>query len=135
MNKLATEPAWRCSVDLRICHPALDPSELTELLDANPIVAQFPGESKVPHGDCKSAGYWCTEHKIEHPHRVDELFLWLEQFISERENQFQQLINKGYDVNAYVGIHTNVLATGFTIPRTPTLWRLEIPIGVEFFSR
>ena len=135
METSDTKLAWQCSVDLRISHPTLDPYALTKTLDASPIIAQAPGESRVAHGECKSAGYWCTEHKAEYPIRPDALFAWLEQFVSKREEQFQDMIDEGYDVNAYVGIHTNVLATGFVLPATPTLWRLGIPIGIEFFSR
>lgn len=135
MESSSTESAWRCSVDIRISHPQLDPAETSKTLNAVPLIAQRPGESRVPHGACKSAGYWCIEHRIEYPQRPDSLFSWAEQFVLEREAYFRRMVENGCDVNVYIGIHTNVLAMGFTIPATPTIWKLGISVGIEFFSR
>ena len=44
------------------------------------------------------------------------------------------MLEDGYNVNVYIGVHTTLLALGFMLPGTPTLWNLQIPIGIEFFS-
>jgi len=134
MESSEAQPAWRCSIDLRISHPSLDPDVMSQTLNAVPVIAQRPGDSRVLHGDCKSAGYWCTKHEIEYPDRPDALFFWAEQFVHEREAHFRSLLESNYDINFYIGIHANVMALGFSLPATPVIWKLGIPIGVEFFS-
>ncbi len=125
---------WWCSIDIRICHPTLDPADVSNRLNAVPAIAQNPGESRVPFGDCRSAGYWCIVHRVDYPERPDSVLIWADQFVLERRLEFDRMIKDEYDVNTYVGIHTNVLSLGFVIPETPTLWGLSIPVGVEFFS-
>jgi hypothetical protein len=134
MEDTESTPAWWCSAGLRIRHPTLDPLAVSQTLEAVPTIAKMADESKVQHGECKSAGYWCTEYRVESPDRPDALFAWAERFVSERESHFHLMLENGYGVAVYIGIHTNVLALGFNIPKTPTLWRLAIPIGIEFFS-
>jgi hypothetical protein len=134
MDDTKARPAWWCSARLRISHPTLDPAVLSKALNAIPVVAQRPGESKVVHGDCKSAGYWCVEQQVEYPDRPDALFTWVEQFILERESHFRRMREQLYNIDVYIGIHTTVLAVGFNVPMTPTLWKLAIPLGIEFFA-
>jgi len=126
---------WNCSISLRICHPTLNPHLVTQLLEFEPTIADAPGLSRVPFGECKSAGYWCGTFKAEYPDRPTVLFEWLEALVSSHENAIQKLLNDGCDIYAYVGIHTNVLATGFDLPQTPTVSRLQLRVGIEFFSR
>lgn len=135
MEASSSESAWRCSADIRISHPTLDTVATSKALNAVPLIAQRPGESRVPHGDCKSAGYWCIEHRAAYPDRPDALFLWAEQFVLEREPHFRRMLDDGCDVNVYIGIHSNVLTLGFKLPATPAIWKLGIPVSVEFFSR
>ena len=33
----------------------------------------------------------------------------------------------------YICVFSNVLSVGFDLPLMPTIWTLEIPIGLEFF--
>ncbi len=49
---------------LQISHPSLDPTKLTKRLDVTPIIAQDPGESKIRHGDCPSAGYYVASSEL-----------------------------------------------------------------------
>lgn len=104
------------------------------MLGATPAIALRAGESKVPYGKCRSAGYWCVEYRAEPPNRPDSVILWAEDFVGQREAQFRQLVGAGCDVNVYVGIHCFILALGFDLPATPLLWKLGIPISIEFFS-
>jgi hypothetical protein len=127
------KPLWWSSASIRISHPELDPKEVSEMLDSIPQIAQRPGESQVPHGDCESAGYWCVEHRVDAPERPDSVLLWAEQFVRERESHFRRMLENAYDVNVYIGIHTRVLALGFDLPATPAIWRLGVPVGIEVF--
>lgn len=130
MNELA----WKCEVDIRIAHPQLDPTELTRLLDITPSVAQCPGESRVPYGECRSAGYWCATHVTNFPERPDAAMTWAEQFVATREQQIRELMNKQFDVNIYAAIYLNVMTVGFVFPSVPAISRLNIPIGIEIFT-
>lgn len=130
----STKPEWYSLVSIRIRHPNLDPSELSMLLNATPEIAQKPGESRVPHGDCKSAGYWCIEHRINAPDRPDIAISWAEEFIEIRKSAFRQITTEKYYVYVYVSIFSNVLALGFNMPPTPTISELGIRLGFEFFS-
>ncbi len=129
-----TQVFWWALATLRLSHPGLDPTRITQLLKATASVAFRPGESRVIHGDCTSAGYWCTEYRIESPIRPDHVFLWAEEFVSLRGEHIRDLLHQGYRLELYVGIHSKILALGFNIPTTPTLWELAIPIGIEYFS-
>jgi hypothetical protein len=104
------------------------------MLDATPSISQRPGESKVRHADCRSAGYLCFEKRVDQPERPNHLLEWVEHFFTDREEEFRELLSDGCRVDVYLGIHTNVLALGFNLPATPTLWSLNIPLSVEFFS-
>jgi len=125
---------WWFSADLRISHPALNPIEISTLLDAVASIAMRPGESKVHHGDCRSAGYWVTVYRSEAPTRPDSGILWSERFVGERKALISDLLEKGYSIDVYIGIHSNVLALGFNIPPTPILWELGITLGIDYFS-
>ncbi|MES2789675.1 MAG: hypothetical protein V4719_08645 [Planctomycetota bacterium] len=130
----STKPEWYSSVSIRICHPNLDPSELSMLLNATPEIAQKPGESRVPYGDCRSAGYWCLQHRIDAPDRPDIAISWAEEFIEIRKPAFRQFTTEKYYVDVYVAVFSNVLALGFNMPPTPTITELGIHLGFEFFS-
>ena len=129
MEPSHAKPMWRCSISVRISHPDLDPSEVSEILDSTPQIAQRPGESRVPHGDCRSAGYWCLQHWIDAPDRPDVSLSWAEDYVQRRELQFHNLFTKQFKVDIYVGIFSNVLALGFDLPPMPTISRLGIPVG------
>lgn len=126
---------WWCSTTIRISHPELDPTEMSKLLSAIPQIAQRPGESRVPHGDCRSAGYWCVEHLVDAPNRPNVALSWVEDFCKLRESDLCQLLKRGYHIDIYVAVFSNILALGFDVPPTPTIWRLGIQLGLEFFSR
>ncbi len=128
------KPAWRCSASIRICHSDLDPTEVSRILDSTPQIAQRAGESKVPYGDSKSAGYWCLVHEVEAPDRPDSALLWAEEFVREHESQLQCLLDDGFDVDVYIGIHSAVLALGFELPAMLTICKHRIRVGIEFFS-
>jgi hypothetical protein len=134
METRSEKPAWWCSASIRICHRELDPKRVSEMLNVTPQIAQRAGESRVPHGDCKSAGYWCLSHRIEDPNGPDSVFLWVEEFIREREPHFRRMLERGYSIDVYIGIHTNLLALGFDLPIMPAIWKLAIPVGIEFFA-
>ena len=125
---------WWSAASIRISHPQLDTGETTQMLGTAPSIAQHPGQSKVPHGACKSAGYWCLDHRVDYPERPDHVLLWVEQFASERKQQFRRLLDAGCEIDVYIGVHSNILALGFVLPASPTLWGLGISVGIEFFS-
>jgi hypothetical protein len=126
---------WWSKVSIRICHATLEPAEISDLLYATPELAQRPGESKIPHGNCRSAGYWCLSHLIESPQRPDAAILWAEKFVRSRESQIRQLLELRFDVDVYIGVFSSVLALGFELPPTPTIWSTGIPLGIEFFAQ
>ena len=134
MDSDTTKKKWRTCVSVRIVHRDLDPEQVTTLLHTAASIAKRPGESRIPHGDCNSAGYWGVQHWIDEPKLPDHAFLWAEQFVAERLNIFKDFRSKGYGVNVYVGVFSNLLALGFDIPATPTLWELGIIMGIEYFS-
>lgn len=135
MNEIENRRDWWSEASIRICHSSLNPTLISELLCATPQVAQRPGESKIPHGSCRSAGFWCLESRAEAPDRPDAAILWAESFVISREAEVAQLLKEGFDVNVYIGIFSNVVALGFEMPPTPTLWKLRIPLGIEFYSK
>lgn len=135
MTTIIEQPHWWSSASIRLCHPQLNPDEISAMLNTVPEFSQKPGESKIPHGDCKSAGYWCITHRVDYPSRPNVPLSWAEDFIRACEPQFSQFLKSGYDINIYVGIHTNVLALGFNLPIMTTIDKLSIPVGIEFFSR
>jgi hypothetical protein len=135
MDTANSKVDWWCEVSIRICHACLDPTAVSELLDSTPHIAQHPGETRIPHGNCRSAGYWCLEHRVGAPDRPSVSILWAEEFVKSRETQFGQLLENGFDVNVYIGVFSNVLALGFDMPPTPTIWKMGIPLGIEFFSK
>lgn len=135
METANSKVAWWCEVSIRICHACLDPTDISKLLKATPQIAQRPGETKILHGACRSAGFWCVEHRVDFPDRPNVSILWAEEFVHSRESQFGRLLEQGVDVNVYIGVFSNVLALGFDVPPTPTVWKLGIPLGIEFFSK
>lgn len=94
-----------------------------------------PGESKVPHGACRSAGYWCMEHRIDAPERPDVSLSWAEEFVRTREAELHSLLESGCAINIYIGIFSNVLSLGFDLPTMPITQKLGINVGLEFFSK
>lgn len=134
MNVTPQKHFWRGSVSVRISHPSLDPDSLSVRLNSTPIIAYRPGESKVRHGSCLSAGYWCVEQQAEAPQSPTELFQWLETFVADREEQVREIMEIDYRVYAYFGIHTNLLTLGFDFPAMPISGRLGIELGMEIFT-
>jgi len=126
---------WWASVSIRISHSSLDPDVLSKTLVAVPEIAQHPGESRVRYKDCISAGYWCATHREDYPQRPSSVIEWAETFVSDRFESFSRLIEDGYDIDVYVAIYSNVMAIGFELPRTSSLSKLGIRIGLEYFSR
>jgi hypothetical protein len=122
---------WWSSASLRISHTDLIPDEVTESLGIVPVISQSPGESKVHHGDCKSAGYWCAQNGFDSPVRPDKAFEWIEDFVSEKAEYLGKLLQKGSDISIYVGVHSSVLALGFNLPSTPSISKLGINISIE----
>ena len=129
------ELPWWCEIDVRIVHPELNPVALTQVLRITPSISQLPGESKVPYGECHSAGYWCVSHRVSFPDRPDIAITWAEQFLHRNEIQMQKLVNQKADINIYLGIHANVMAVGFVFPATPTISKLALKLGIEFYSK
>ena len=125
---------WWAGASIRISHSELDVTQVSKTLRANPSLAQRPGESKVPYGNCKSAGYWCVDECVVEPGRPSLVIQWSEEFVAQRTAQFRELLDNKCHIDIYVGIHTTILALGFDLPATPTLWQLNIPVGIEFFS-
>lgn len=134
MNQDELNNPWWCSISVRICHPTLIPTVVTEQLNAIPTIACSAGDSQVPFGECRSAGYWCIEHRVNSPHSPDMCLRWVESFIHEREQQIIEMLRSGYDVNIYFAIHCRVLAVGFDLLPLPTVNSLGIPIGIEYFA-
>ena len=135
METTQTKPMWWCSTSVRISHPDLDPIKVSEMLNSTAQIALRPGESKVPHGACRSAGYWCMEHRIDAPDPPNVSLSWAEEFIRSRETHFHQLLDSGCDIDIYIGVFSNVLALGFNLPPMPTTRNLGISVGIEFFSK
>ncbi len=126
--------AWKAISTVRVCHPTLNPNHLSKILKTTPSITYWPGESKIHRGESKSAGYWCAEKRVDYPIRPDSVIRWTESFVSNRESIFYELLSEGYDVNVYIAVFSDILALGFDLPPTPTLWKLGIPIGIEFFA-
>ena len=126
---------WWCEVSIRICHADLDPAQLSEALKSTAQITQRPGESPVPHGNSRSAGYWCLSHRIDAPDHPGATLLWAEDFVKGREVELRKLLEQGVDVNVYIGVFSKILALGFDLPPTPTISKLGIRLGIEFFSK
>jgi len=105
------------------------------MLGVTPEITNAPGTSKIHHGSCQSAGYWCGVFRAEYPDRPTIAFEWTENLAATRESDLEHLLRDGFSINVYIAIHTNVMTTGFDLPPMPKLWKLGIPIGVEFFSQ
>jgi hypothetical protein len=133
--RIASACYWWSSISLRIAHKELDPNEVTDEIGISPSVSFAPGKSQVHHQDCKSAGYWCGEKKVDFPIRPPELILWMEDVVEDHEIFLNKLLMSGANVNIYLAIHVDVASIGFDLPSTPTLNRLGIPMGIEFFGR
>jgi hypothetical protein len=135
METTHSKSEWRSSTSIRIVHPQLDPVDISNLLFASADIAQLPGESRVPYGDCRSAGYWCLKHQIEAPAQPNVSFEWAEDFVQLRESQLLQLLDSKYVIYIYIAIFSRVMTVGFELPSTPIIRKLEIPIGLEFYSQ
>jgi hypothetical protein len=128
-------PHWKASASWRIIHPNLEPSVVTKAVGLLPEISYLPGESKIHMGECRSAGYWCAVYRVEYPSRPTDLFIWAENFASERKTILQKMLDEGCLMNVYIAVHTNVMSTGFDLVPLPAIWELGIAIGIEFFSR
>lgn len=126
---------WWASATFRITHPEIDPSEISGRVNATASDEDALGKLDVRTGRNKKWSYWFGKYKIESPNRPDIVIKWAEKFAYENRSSIAELVGLGCEFYVYVGIHANVLAVGFDLPPTPTIWELQIPIGVEFFSR
>ena len=131
---MKNECNWWCDVSIRISHAALDPDQVSALLQATPQIAYRPGESKIPHGGSNSAGYWCHSQRFDAPQRPNVSIEWAEQFVDSRALHLNDLLAQGAHIDVYIGVFSNVLALGFYLPPTPNIARLGIALGIEFFS-
>jgi hypothetical protein len=125
---------WRTSVAVRIFLGILDPERVTALLQTPASIQKRPGESKIPHGDCNSAGYWCVQHWIDEPNLPDRAFLWAEHFFLDHTDAILELLGTGCSIDVYIGVKSKLLALGFNLPAMPTIWKLGILVGIEYFA-
>lgn len=126
---------WWGSTTLRLTHSGHDLSTYSSSLNAAIAGGSWPGTQKVECGITKNTKrYIHVVFGIEHPNRPHVLFEWSELLVRKNEKLFVELKSIGCKMDFYVGVHSAVIALGFDLPPTPTLWRLEIPIGIEFFS-
>jgi hypothetical protein len=135
MEVMDPTPHWWCAISLRIAHPELKPKAVTQELGLSPAISFEPGQSKVHHGDCRSAGYWCGERRIDYPNRPSELILWMERLVVDHRTYLANIIDGGADVNVYLGIHLESASIGFDVPCTPEMDNLGIRFGIEIFGR
>lgn len=125
---------WWCSAHLRVTHPSFDSAAVSKRLNSELTIPKGSGVSKSAADESEAAEVWSLEYRIDSPKRPDVLLSWAESFVSDREPTFASLLADDFDIDIYIGIHSNVLALGFELPSTPTLSRLNIRIGIEFFA-
>ena len=134
MTDKITEYLWRTCSSIRIVHPELDIDRITEELGVIGDISQKPGESRVPYGECRSAGYWVKDYRFDDSQKPDQVISVSENFIAEHESVFQRLLEENCKIDVYIAIFTNILSLGFVLPPIPIIRKLKIPIGIEFFS-
>lgn len=134
MKSTENQRHWWCSAHFRVTHASINLSELsrhirvsTPAIDSTPTVDTNCGMNK-------SQFFWSTDLKIESPDRPDALIIWAEQLAIENETVLAEMLKLGGKIYVYIGIHASVLALGFDLPPTPTLSKLGITIGLEYFS-
>ncbi|MFN0199644.1 MAG: hypothetical protein ACKVT0_23060 [Planctomycetaceae bacterium] len=125
---------WWGSVTFRITHPNIDPSDISDRINVALQDTDIPGKLEVTCGHEWNKTFWFGKYRIESPCRPDVLIAWVESFADSNKPQIADLMALGCKMYVYVGIHAKVLCVGFDLPATPTLWELNIPIGIEFFS-
>lgn len=135
MTSAAEPNHWWASAHFRITHPTCDLSEIGNRLRASDPAVVLAASPETKFGMNKSQFFWCSDLKINSPVRPSELIAWAELTAFENETLLLELVSRGSTIYVYVGIHSNVLALGFDIPQTPTLLKLGISVGLEYFSR
>lgn len=125
---------WWASSSIRIVHSELDPERITRLTKTRPSLSFRPGESKIHYGGSVSAGYWLVEHRVIEPDDPGTAFEWVESFGVEHEKTLTTLLSESCEISVYIGIHTQLVSLGFNLCPLPTLWRLNIPVGIEIFA-
>jgi hypothetical protein len=127
---------WWSEISVRIAKDDLDPDIISREIGLTPQYSFHPGESKIHHGQCKSAGYWCvTSPRICYPQRPDQAILWAEDVVKRNVCLLQTLIDSGAAVSIYLGVHMNVMNVGFVLPATPRISDLGVEFGIEVFGR
>lgn len=125
---------WWASATIRIMHPMMEPAEISSRITSATSTDPL-GKLEVTYGyNNKKMAYWYGEYRVESPNRPDVLIAWVEQLAKENEPLMAEMLELGGEIYVYIGIHSSVLALGFDLPSTPTVSRLGIAIGLEYFS-
>src|SRR5882672_1474774 len=95
---------WWSSVSISITRPALDSAEVSQLLQSLPRIVQRLGEANGSYGQCRWAGHWCVEHRVEAPDLPTLSFLWAEEFSRSHEAELSQLLKIGCRVGINVAV-------------------------------
>lgn len=125
---------WWCSATFRISQIGIEWAQALSNFSLPDIDADTSGtfEWRCEQKDGKL--HYQGEYRVRSPQKPDCVIAWAEAFASKNRSELEQLLLAGCKVYIYVGVHSQVLALGFDLPRTPTLSALEIPIGIEYFS-
>ncbi|HBE67032.1 MAG TPA: hypothetical protein DDW52_02685 [Planctomycetaceae bacterium] len=127
---------WWSEISIRVAKDDLDPDAISRETGLDPEHSFQPGESKIHHGQCESAGYWCvTSPRIFYPERPDQAICWAEDFVEQNFRLLQTLVDSGAAVSVYLGVHMNVMNVGFVLPAIPCITELGIEFGIEVFGR
>ena len=125
---------WWASAHFQITHPSCDLSEIAKYVRASDSVVAFAALPETKFGMNKGKFFWSSDLKVKSPVRPNELIAWAERTALENEKLLIDLVTLGSSIYVYVGIHSNVLSLGFDLPQTPTLLKLGIAVGLEYFS-
>lgn len=134
MNSTEDKPHWWCSAHFRITHPSEDLSEFSKRLKVAIPAIDSTQAVETNFGMKRNKFFWISELKIQSPDRPDALIAWAEQLAKENELPLTEILKLDGQIYVYVGIHTSVLALGFDLPPTPTVSKLGVKIGLEYFS-
>ena len=132
MNSTQDQSHWWCSAHFRVTHSTKDLSELSSRLSVPQTESNSNMEASC--GVKNGVFFWCPELKVQSPDRPDSLVAWAERLAKANETILSEIMGLGGEVYVYIGIHTSVLALGFDLPPTPTLSKMGIAIGLEYFA-
>lgn len=133
MSETIPHVHWWTNAEIRVCGETLVPAEFSASLRELPALSLLPGESRVPLGTCKSAGYVVFEARFDSPARPTEGIRWVNSFAERHSDKLEYYIHCGVIVKAFIAIHSNVLAIGFDVPSVSALERLRIPLDIEVY--